>query len=320
MSELHLYDFDGTLFRSPMPPAVWDEDWWSDTRSLTPPCIPENPGSDWWISSTVQEAKRSIANPDAWAVMMTGRNERTGLRMVIPQLLRGAGLSFDEVHLTPPGSSIAEKKKKLFRILRKYPHIETLRIWDDRPSHLRDFKKLGEKLGLEVHTNLVRSRSQEALCEGGVESAGLPKKVSYVGIFLDSRSQAALQKEFGFEHGKIKNEHITLALRKPSAELLGMVGQTVSGIRVVGYAEDDIGQAVVVDLPPGIPYEKRGLPHVTLSHDESVGPAYSNDLIAKGDIRPVSGITISGVIDTDPRSLRPRMASAVRVARRYSRK
>ena len=36
MSELHLYDFDGTLFRSPMPPAVWDEDWWSDTRSLTP--------------------------------------------------------------------------------------------------------------------------------------------------------------------------------------------------------------------------------------------------------------------------------------------
>ena len=29
MSELHVYDFGGTLFRSPHAPAVWDKDWWN---------------------------------------------------------------------------------------------------------------------------------------------------------------------------------------------------------------------------------------------------------------------------------------------------
>ena len=99
MSELHVYDFDGTLFRSPHAPAVWDKDWWSDPASLLPPCVPEKPGNEWWISSTVGSAKRSISDPDVFSIMMTGRKDQSAFRYRVPELLRQKGLNFDAVHL-----------------------------------------------------------------------------------------------------------------------------------------------------------------------------------------------------------------------------
>ena len=84
-TELHIYDFDGTLFRSPHQPAVWEGDWWSDPASLLPPCVPEKPGSEWWIASTVSSAKRSISDSDVFAVMMTGRKDQSRRVVSLPK-------------------------------------------------------------------------------------------------------------------------------------------------------------------------------------------------------------------------------------------
>ena len=75
--ELHFFDFDGTLFRSPFPPEWWPwpggTKWWSWEESLTEPCVPERPGREWWNGPIVQQAKKSIKDPNVYAVLATGR-------------------------------------------------------------------------------------------------------------------------------------------------------------------------------------------------------------------------------------------------------
>lgn len=300
--ELHIYDFDSTLFRSPHAPAVWEGDWWSDPASLLPPCVPEKPGSEWWIPSTVAEAKRSISDPDVFAIMMTGRTDRSAFRYRVPELLKQRGLRFDAVHLdVGPDEAINGKLRTALKYLSRYPDIDTVRVWDDRPSHLRTFERVLGRRGYTVHTELVRARSMAPLCEDAAVRGAPPKKVSYVGIFLDAASKSRLGDEYTLAHDKPKAEHVTLGF-KLTPEFEALVGMPVR-LKVVGYAEDDLGQAVVVDLPSDVPFKKKGVPHVTISHDGSVGPKYSNDLIAGGYER-VSGPTLTGVIDTFPRSLK----------------
>ena len=321
MAEFHLYDFDGTLFRSPHEPMIWEGEWWNDIRSLMPPCVPDRPGSEWWVGSVVSQAKKSIGNSDVLAVMSTGRLDKSGFRYRIPELLKQKGLNFDEVRLAPPQGTLSFKKSLLASKLRRYPEIDVVRIWDDRPSHLRAFKELAEKLGIEksnIHLHHIRATSMAPLCDeeeligtneiGQFDMKGKGKgkqwQCRYMAIFLDARSKAALAKEYSFLHDKIKNDHLTLTYLCKDEKLKQLVGQRVS-LKVIGHAADDKGQAVVVS---GYDRLDGGVPHVTLSHSGSVGPKYSNDLLKKGWER-VNGPTLRGVIDSFPRSLK-RTASA----------
>ena len=318
MSEFHLYDFDGTLFRSPHQPMVWEGDWWNDVRSLVPPCVPDKPGSDWWIGNTVTNAKRSISDPDVLAVMSTGRLDKSGFRFRIPELLKQQGLNFDQVRLAPPQGTLRFKKGLIEAALRRYPHIDTVRVWDDRPSHLRAFKETAKKLGIaesNIHIHHVREKSRAPLCDG--ETFTVDEQVSenckWVGIFLDARSKAALAKEYSFLHDKIKNDHVTLVYGCADPGYKELVGKTVS-LKVVGHAADDKAQAVAVS---GYDRLDGGIPHVTLSVAPGVAAKYSNDLLRRGWER-VDGPVIKGVIDTFPRSLK-RTASAQYVGSMFMR-
>jgi len=315
--ELHIYDFDGTLFRSPQSPAVWDGDWWSDPASLTPPCVPSDPGQEWWISSTVDSAKKSISNPNVWAIMMTGRKEVVGkkgkekptaFRYRVPDLLQQAGLNFDEVHLSTVKNTMAGKLKTAIGYLNKYPTIKKVKIWDDRPSHLQHFKRIFEKMGKKVEITTVNTSAMKPLCdEYSFSKVEAKKKPTYIGIFLDSSSKSKIIENFSLKHDEIKNDHVTLAFAPTiemmeSPEWINLIGQKVSAT-VVGYAEDDKGQAAIVSLPPEIPYLGESKPHVTITHDKSVGAKYSNDLISR-EYNPVDEFEISGIVDAYPRMLK----------------
>lgn len=314
MSELHLYDFDGTLFRSPHQPEVWEGRWWNDVQSLMPPCVPDKPGKDWWISSTVADARRSISDQDVLAVMATGREMASGLRFRIPELLKQQGLRFDEVHLAPSGRAIDFKKKLIVNLLRQHPAIDTVRIWDDRGSHIPEFARAAVSAGISprnVFVTEVNARSKDPECTVEPKVVEPKSKPSYVGIFLSGSSRAALAHRFPFMFEKLEADHVTLS-RNVTPQLMARVGERVD-FRVVGYAHDDRVQAVVVDLPPGLSSDN-AIPHVTISTESDVPPKESNTMLARTDIQPVSGMTLSGIIDVFPRSLTP---SALRVATRY---
>lgn len=163
ISEIHLFDFDATLFRSPEPPEWWSGSyWWRDVRSLDVPCVPGSPGDDWWIRSTVGEARRSISDPKVYTVLATGRPD-SPFRSRVPELLKQKGLGFDEIHLKTGADTFAFKAKFLRKALQRHPEVRRIRVWDDRGDHLKRFSDMfGD--AIEVDVTPVRVKPKEPVC------------------------------------------------------------------------------------------------------------------------------------------------------------
>jgi hypothetical protein len=92
------------------------------------------------------------------------------------------------------------------------------------------------------------------------------------------------------KHPKVYAHHMTVEFN-PSDEAIESLplGQLVK-LRVVGYAADEFGQAVVVE-PIGVT-SKNTIPHITISVNKK-SPVYSNELLGKG-YEPVLSFEIYG--------------------------
>jgi len=184
--ELHVYDFDGTLFGSPLPPDGWPKGmgtWFESPGSLLPPCVPEHPGSEWWNSNVVASAKQSIANPNVLAIMMTGRTNRVGLRYRIAELLDSAGLDFDAVYLKEGFTSTPDfKAHMLGKILRRFPDISLVKMWDDRHNHFPIFSETVKNMGVSIETYPVDHFSNPAECDVEEMNEALGRK-DYVNVY-----------------------------------------------------------------------------------------------------------------------------------------
>lgn len=314
MAELAFFDFDSTLFRSPHEPEIWDGDWWNNPASLVPPCVPDKPGDEWWISSTVSDAKRAIADPDVLAVLATGRGLASGLRYRVPELLQQEGLNFDEVHLAPPSGTLSWKKQILKGLLEKHPYIDTVRIWDDRGSHIPELVAVAKSKGIkDIHVTQVHADSKDPECGGSEAPVAKPltRPPAYIGVFLTAHSRAVLVHHFPYTFNKAEGGHVTLA-KNVTPQWLARIGERVT-LQVTGIAEDDQVQAATVRLPSGISSDNQ-IPHVTISHTDESSPKAANAMLAHAEITPVHGVTVEGVIDVFPRTLIP---SASRVAKRF---
>jgi hypothetical protein len=117
IEELHIFDFDGTLFRSPKPnPASAPSDptytdrvigsefqgglgWFQSQLSLSPPAVPQNPTAEWFIPSIVARFNKARGTVGAHLVVMTGRELFFERR--IHEILGSAKLQPDQVILKP---------------------------------------------------------------------------------------------------------------------------------------------------------------------------------------------------------------------------
>ncbi|HIL97581.1 MAG TPA: DUF2410 domain-containing protein [Pseudomonadales bacterium] len=154
--ELHIFDFDATLFMSPMYPSDWEGhvgNWFDTVRSLSPPCVIDPSGM--WIESTVSAAHESIADPEVYTVLMTGRTAKPALNARVNELLDSAGLAFDEVHLKPGGGTQDWKSSMILNLIQLFPDLETVQIWDDRKNHLDHFGTVVEAQGLAVELHFT---------------------------------------------------------------------------------------------------------------------------------------------------------------------
>ena len=163
MSTLAVFDFDGTLFRSPDAPPGAPEKFYMEQESLGPPCVPESPGPEWWVPKTVSAAKRAIADQDTWVMMMTGRADFR-FRWRIPELLKQKGLNFDEVYLNPGMNTGEFKLARMWETLERYPFIDRVVLWDDKQDLLEKYDSALSKAGYDVTTHLVTEGSPEPLC------------------------------------------------------------------------------------------------------------------------------------------------------------
>jgi len=158
--ELHVFDFDNTLFKSPEPPSWWSTRtygyWYNLESSLGFPFLPVRTSRASWNSEVVRDAKDSINDLDVWSVMCTGRINTPSLRYRVAELLQDAGLDFDEVYLNGSGSKTLEYKKNLVKgLLQKHPNITRVVVWEDNESNLDGIEMVARDFGVGFEGHFI---------------------------------------------------------------------------------------------------------------------------------------------------------------------
>lgn len=161
--ELHIFDFDGTLFRSPKKPVGWKGSWWANELSLEPPCVPDKPGDEWWISETVSAAKAAISDPNVFAVCLTGRQDFI-YRGRLPILLNEKGLNFDMIRLSDSEDTGRFKSSHIRHLLKQHRSIRKVVIWEDNAELLETYigVVISVSPDIEIETHLVNEEPMPA--------------------------------------------------------------------------------------------------------------------------------------------------------------
>ncbi len=126
--------------------------WWHDSRILaaTGEGLEKEElraWSGWWNEKIVELIELSVEQKDALCVLLTGRSE-TGFSSLIKRMIASKGLEFDLVSLKPAvgpsnetfSSTMVFKQMFLTKLMETYKLAEEIRIYEDRPKHVKGFR------------------------------------------------------------------------------------------------------------------------------------------------------------------------------------
>lgn len=168
IKSIHVYDFDNTLFNSPLPNTkLWNTPsigflqsqdtfltggWWHDQRILAATGEGINKEEQrawkgWWNEKIVELVELSMRQKDALTVLLTGRSE-TGFSILIKKIVRSKKLDFDMICLKPIvgpnnerfASTMIFKKTFLECLVETYKKANELSIYEDRVKHTKAFR------------------------------------------------------------------------------------------------------------------------------------------------------------------------------------
>lgn len=171
---IHVYDFDNTLFSSPLPnPQVWQAQaigmlqgyeilayggWWHDSTILaaTGQGIEKEEPRAWegcWNETVVQLVELSMQSKDVVTVLLTGRGE-TNFADLVNRICNAKKLNFDLVVLKPEvgpagqkfESTMSFKQEFLKELTFTYKNADEIRIYEDRPKHVKGFRDFFERV------------------------------------------------------------------------------------------------------------------------------------------------------------------------------
>ncbi|KAF8461122.1 hypothetical protein BDZ91DRAFT_388243 [Kalaharituber pfeilii] len=166
---IHVYDFDNTLFLSPLPnPKLWsgptlgqlqhpdiffNGGWWHDSTILaaTGEGIEkeeQRAWEGWWNEHIVSLVELSMAQKDTLRILLTGRSVK-GFSELIQRMVDAKKLEFDIICLKPEegpeGEKIANTKdfKTTFltKVMDTYVHTEDIKVYEDRIGHVHAFER-----------------------------------------------------------------------------------------------------------------------------------------------------------------------------------
>jgi hypothetical protein len=139
-SKLSVFDFDGTLFKSPENPKGFKGNWYASKESLGEPTIPAIPDDNFWNMDVVSAAKKELSSSSTYCIMLTGRIDQF-FQERIEELLKQKNLNFKLIGLNEFGRDTAEFKiEKINYILNQYPSIKHIEMWEDEPEKVSIYK------------------------------------------------------------------------------------------------------------------------------------------------------------------------------------
>ncbi|KAI9723688.1 MAG: hypothetical protein M1812_000988 [Candelaria pacifica] len=165
---IHVYDFDNTLFNSPLPnPKLWNGPtlgylqtmegfthggWWHDPNILgsTGDGIEQEEQKaweGWWNEQIVSLVELTMQQKDALNVLLTGRGEAR-FADLIKRIVESKKLDFDmvclKVEVGPSNQRFSNtmnyKQGLLKDLIHTYTDADEIRVYEDRPKHVRGFR------------------------------------------------------------------------------------------------------------------------------------------------------------------------------------
>ncbi|KAI9825329.1 MAG: hypothetical protein M1819_000575, partial [Sarea resinae] len=177
---IHIYDFDNTLFKSPLPNVqIWNGPtlgflqnadtlvnggWWQDANILASTgegvAKEESRAWDgWWNEQIVRLVELSMQQKDALTVLLTGRSE-SGFADLIKRMVASKRLEFDMVCLKPAvgpanqrfDSTMIFKQALLADIVYTYRDADEIRVYEDRVKHVKAFRDYFTTFNKALHS------------------------------------------------------------------------------------------------------------------------------------------------------------------------
>ncbi|TVY21991.1 Uncharacterized protein LARI1_G000060 [Lachnellula arida] len=215
---LHVYDFDNTLFSSPLPNSkLWNGPtigflqsqesftnggWWHDSRILAATgegVEKEEPRAweGWWNERIVELVELSMQQKDALTVLLTGRNE-DGFGALLERMAKSKGLDFDMISLKPKtgpnnerfSSTMNFKQNFLENLMETYKFADEIRLYEDRVRHVKGFREYfqgynkrqngvgGKPTRGPITAEVVQVASGDTLLEPVVEAAEVQRMLN----------------------------------------------------------------------------------------------------------------------------------------------
>ncbi|RAK95092.1 rRNA 2'-O-methyltransferase fibrillarin-like protein [Aspergillus ibericus CBS 121593] len=177
---IHVYDFDNTLFLSPLPnPQLWNGPtigflqayesfanggWWHDPKLLaaTGDGMEKEEArawEGWWNEQIVQLVKLSMEQKDALTVLLTGRGENN-FSELLRRMVDSKKLEFDLICLKPEvgprsqrfSTTMEFKQTFLEDLVLTYDQAEEIRVYEDRVKHVKAFRDYFEQLNRRLQS------------------------------------------------------------------------------------------------------------------------------------------------------------------------
>ena len=162
ITKIAIFDFDGTLVDSPHPDTgkkEWEEKtgekyphigWWSKRESLDTNIFDINP-----IKDTVMDYLTEYEDPTTLVIMLTGRLSNQSDQ--VEEILHDKNIIFDEYHYKKASSTLASKFNTIQDLLKRYPNVNFIEMYEDRASHAQEFEEWGRENGIDIKVNLIES-------------------------------------------------------------------------------------------------------------------------------------------------------------------
>lgn len=140
-TKLSVFDFDGTLFKSPDKPRGHKGNWWIEKESLDEPNVPKKPSDDFWNMEVVKSATKELSDISTYTILLTGRVDQF-FEDRIKQLVGQKNLNFAYIKLNQFGRHTGEfKVEEIQNILKKHSSIKKIEMWEDEPDKIELYKE-----------------------------------------------------------------------------------------------------------------------------------------------------------------------------------
>jgi hypothetical protein len=307
---IKIFDFDGTIFNSPIPnKELWDSNmfgklmsevecggygWFQNTITLDDKYIQTSHFNE----SVVAEIRAATEDPDTVTVLLTGRT--TAYEAQVKRILDSMNLTFDHYGFKPIAKNqkiytMNFKQEFIRELVSMYGDVVSIEMWDDRRKHVDRFNDFLDILELNGGVHFIKEserymdpslerevveRLKEDAAMKGTQIESVGRNVIYYGAFLYPESHYTLlesMKEFIPDGWKPYAHHMTILFGKaknPEVEayIKQNIGKNVELKAIkIGISDDAIAVQIESDVP-----SDNAIPHVTIATPVGGKPFKSN--------------------------------------------